>query len=75
MALLTSQKEPMEGMVSFDGTRGSIVLTNANLHAEKDEDGNQGGEKGSKPDGNDFMAERICELRIDNLAVLEVDWK
>lgn len=47
----------------------------ANLHAQDDEDGNDGGQEGGEPDGNDFLAHRVGELGVDNFAVGELDGK
>ena len=47
----------------------------ADLHEEDDDDGDNGGEEGSEPDGNDFVAHRVGELRVDNLTVGEGDGK
>lgn len=45
----------------------------ADLHAQDDEDGDHGGEEGGEPDGNDFLAHGVGELRVDDLAVGEGD--
>lgn len=43
------------------------------LHDEEDGDGDKRGEECGGPDGNDFVAHRVGELRVDDFAVLEVD--
>lgn len=48
---------------------------NAGLHAEDDENRDQRGQEGREPDGHDFMAQRVGELRVDNLSVSECDWE
>ena len=45
--------------------------SDADLHAQDDEDGDQGCHESRRPDGDDLMAERICELWIDDLAIVE----
>lgn len=45
----------------------------ADLHEEYDDDGDDGGEEGREPDGNDFVAHRVGELRVDDLTVGEGD--
>jgi hypothetical protein len=45
------------------------------LHDEEDGDGDQGGEEGGRPDRDDFLAERVREFRVHDLAAVaaEVD--
>jgi hypothetical protein len=43
------------------------------LADEDDSDRDERTEKSSRPDGDDFVTERVGELRIDDLAILEVD--
>lgn len=45
----------------------------ANLHDQEEEDGDERGEKRGRPDGNDFLAKRIGELGVYDLAVREGD--
>ena len=40
---------------------------------EKDGDWDKCSEESGSPDWHDFVAERVCELRINNFTVLEVD--
>lgn len=46
---------------------------NADLHDQEDEHGDEGGEKRGRPDGNDFLAERVGKLGVYDLAVGEGD--
>ena len=47
----------------------------ADLHAQNNEDWDQGAEHCSRPDGYDLVAEGVCELRIHDLAVGKGDWE
>lgn len=70
----------MEHGGSDDGVEqadGGVVdvpeAAGADLHDQEDGDGNQDGEQGSGPDGNDLIAHRVGEFGVHDLAVLEVD--
>jgi hypothetical protein len=43
--------------------------SNADLHHKNDEDGDDAGEKGGEPDGDDLIAKRVSKFGKDNLAV------
>lgn len=45
----------------------------ADLHDEEDEDGDEGGEERGGPDGYDFVAHGVGELRVHDFAILEED--
>lgn len=45
----------------------------SNLHAQDDEDGDEAGQQGGEPDGDDFAAHRVAVLGPDDLAVGEGD--
>ena len=62
-------KQPNDSIVNIPKAPDS------DLHAQNDEDGDQAPEQRSKPDGDDFCPEGVCELRVHNLSILEVHWK
>lgn len=45
----------------------------ADLHNEEDGKGDEEGHEGGGPDGDDFIAQRVGELGVDDFAVLEDD--
>lgn len=47
----------------------------ADLHNEEDGKGDEEGHEGGGPDGDDFIAQRVGELGVDDFAVLEDDGK
>ena len=62
-------KEPNDGIVDIPKAPDS------DLHAEDDKDGNQTSEQRSKPDRDNFLPERVCELRVHNLSICKVHRK
>lgn len=48
---------------------------NADLHEQDDDNGNHAGQKGGKPDGDDFVSKRERKLGEDDLAVGKCDGK
>ena len=58
-------------------TNGGVVDVpegaDADLHDEEDDNGDEDGEHGGGPDGDDFLAEGVGELGVDDLAVGEGD--
>lgn len=47
----------------------------SDLADQDDCDGHEGAEESGGPDGDDFFAHWVCELWVDDLAVLEEDWE
>lgn len=45
------------------------------LHEQDEEDRDQGGHDGGGDNGDDLLAQGVCELRVDDLAVVEGDGK
>jgi Tfp pilus assembly major pilin PilA len=79
-----SSNEPLDEDLEDSGgdervqqTDGSVVdvpeAASTDLNNQEDGKGNEKGHESSSPDGNDFVAKRIRELRVNNLAVLEDD--
>lgn len=52
-----------------DGVVDIPERSDADLHHENDEDGNDASKEGGEPDGDDLIAKRISEFGEDNLAV------
>lgn len=52
-----------------DGIVGVPKRSDANLHAEDDEDGDQDAQHSSSPNGNDLFAQGVGKLRVNDLAV------
>jgi len=60
---------------SHDGVVEVPEAADAELHASHDEDRNDAGQEGSEPDRYDVLAQRVGKLRVDDLAILEIDGK
>jgi hypothetical protein len=58
---------------SDDCIVGIPERANADLADENDDDGDESAEKCSEPDGDDLFAYWVCELRVYDFTVLEVD--
>ena len=63
-----------EGVEEPDGSIIDVPEgADPDLHDQEDGDGDERGEECGGPDGNDLVAHRVGELRVDDFAVLEVD--
>ena len=58
---------------SNDGIICIPERSNADLADQDNSNRNQGAQESSSPDGDDFVAHWVGELRIDDLAILEAD--
>lgn len=48
---------------------------NSDLTDQDDCNRDKGAEESCRPDGDDFISHGVCELWVDDLAILEVDWE